>query len=285
MPAEPLASFRPEAILTARDITLSYGKQEDSQPILEHINLELKQGEIIALLGPSGAGKSSLLRVLAGLQSPCKGAVAIHGETITGPHPRLGFVFQDPCLLPWLNLEDNVSFGLDFKHQPKQSKAERQARTEAAISDVDLLHARKRYPDELSGGMAQRAALARTLARQPEILLLDEPFSALDEITRRDMQNRLLHLTAKYRTAAVLVTHDIDEALAVADRIVLLGGRPGREVAQWLNPDLPLLTHSGTDNRLVDRPDLKHKRDLLRQTILSRLESISTSRPELAKAA
>src|SRR5699024_2921644 len=131
------------------------------------IQLTVNRGEIVALLGPSGAGKSSLLRVMAGLQAPCQGHVQIRGETIKKPHPRLGFVFQDPCLLPWLTLEENVRFGMNFKHQRRWSKNQINERALAAISDVDLLAARKRYPDELSGGMAQRTSLARTLARQP----------------------------------------------------------------------------------------------------------------------
>lgn len=220
-------------LLSAHGISLSYQEGKTRQAVLSNIELTVNKGEIIALLGPSGAGKSSLLRTLAGLQAACEGNVKIGDQTLKGPHPRLGFVFQDPCLLPWLTLEENVRFGMNFKHQRKLSKAEIHARAAAAIQDVDLFSARKRYPEELSGGMAQRTSLARTLARRPEILLLDEPFSALDEVTRRDMQARLLSLSAKYNTAAILVTHDIDEALIVADRIVLIGGQPSCLVGEW----------------------------------------------------
>jgi NitT/TauT family transport system ATP-binding protein len=136
-------------------------------------------------------------------------------------------------LLPWLTLEENVGFGLDFKHQPAISKAEKKSRVQAAIAEVDLLNAKERYPAELSGGMAQRTALARSLARQPEILLLDEPFSALDEITRGEMQTLLQQITARHLASAVLVTHDIDEALILADRILLIGEYPGRLIGEW----------------------------------------------------
>lgn len=232
-----ISSKKAPVVLEAQSIELRYNRA-NAQPntVLRDFSMQVAQGEIIAVLGPSGVGKSSLLRVLAGLQQPQNGTVRVHGEPVRGAHPRLSFVFQDASLLPWLNLAENVGFGLDFKHQPKISKAEKQARISAAIADVDLNDATERYPAELSGGMAQRTALARSLARQPEILLLDEPFSALDEITRGDMQALLLRVIKKYQTAAVLVTHDIDEALTVADRIILIGGKPGELIGQWQVP-------------------------------------------------
>ena len=186
------------------------------------------------------------------------------------PPPDVGFVFQDPCLLPWLTLEENVAFGLDFRHQPRLDDALRRQRVQQAIAEVGLAHARTRYPDELSGGMAQRAALARSLARAPEILLLDEPFSALDEVTRGEMQTLLLEVSARHRAAAILVTHDIDEALLLADRILLLGGQPGRLIGQW-------------------RPDRVHPRDetdphltALRVEILQALRAARPPKPNLA---
>lgn len=221
-------------VLSATDVALDYARPGDGpHRILQDFSLELQAGEIVALLDPSGVGKSSLLRVLAGLQQPQAGQVRLRGRQLTGPAPDVGFVFQDPCLLPWLTLEENVAFGLDFRHQPRLDEALRRTRVQQAIAEVGLTHARTRYPDELSGGMAQRAALARSLARAPEILLLYEPFSALDEVTRGEMQTLLLEISARHCAAAILVTHDIDEALLLADRILLLGGQPGSLIGQW----------------------------------------------------
>jgi NitT/TauT family transport system ATP-binding protein len=173
---------------------------------------------------------------LAGLEPVNGGRILFDGNATVGPNPRQGLVFQDPCLLPWLTVHQNVAFPLTLRAAPRLSRKEVLERTDEALQWVGLENFADAYPGELSGGMAQRTALARALVRNPEILLMDEPFSALDAITRLDMQELLLGLVACRRSAVVLVTHDIDEALILADRILLMGGTPGRIVREWRIP-------------------------------------------------
>ncbi|TDR92965.1 NitT/TauT family transport system ATP-binding protein [Enterovirga rhinocerotis] len=257
-------------LLSAEGLSLRY--PDAARPVFAGIDLEIEAGEIVTILGPSGAGKSSLLRVLGGLQAPTGGSVSVGGAPLRGAHPRVAFAFQSPGLLPWLTLERNVAFGLDFRRQPRLAPGEMTARIDAAIAEVGLDHARHLRPAALSGGMAQRAALAWCLARKPEALLLDEPFGALDEVTRGEMQELILKVVADLGTAIVLVTHDIDEALLVSDRIILLGGSPAAPIGAW-----PVaLPHP--------RHDLIAELGALRIDILTTMRGLRSRRRELDHA-
>ncbi|MGQ9367664.1 ABC transporter ATP-binding protein [Azospirillum sp. A39] len=200
---------------------------------LSGIDLAVRPGEILGVVGGSGCGKSTLLRVLSGLEPATAGRVVLNGAAVTAPRPEIGVVFQEPRLMPWLRIRANVAFGI--RHLPR---AEQAARTEEALRRVGLIDFADAWPRELSGGMAQRAALARALVARPSVLLLDEPFSALDALTRYDLQDHLLELWSYERPTMILVTHDIEEALVLCDRIVVMQPAPGR-VQTVATPPLP----------------------------------------------
>jgi sulfonate transport system ATP-binding protein len=190
---------------------------------LERFSAKIQPGEIVAIIGGSGCGKSTLLRAVAGLDRATAGAVTLDGTIITAPHAKIGIIFQEPRLLPWLSVADNIGFGLsDLPTDVRRDKVAR------ALTRVGLADKASAWPRELSGGQAQRVAIARALVPQPEVLLLDEPFSALDAFTRRDLQDHLLDLWADTRPTLILVTHDVDEAVVLADRVLVMRPRPGR---------------------------------------------------------
>ncbi|MGB7037911.1 MAG: ABC transporter ATP-binding protein [Xanthobacteraceae bacterium] len=200
---------------------------------LAGVSLDVELGEIIAVIGGSGCGKSTLLRAISGLDAPSEGTVLLDGERITSPHEKIGIIFQEPRLLPWLKVAGNVGFGLGGR-----PRAERSARVATALRRVGLSDKAAVWPRELSGGQAQRVAIARALVPQPEVLLLDEPFSALDAFTRADLQRHLLDLWADLKPTLILVTHDVDEAIVLADRVMVMCPRPGR-VFDEIVVDLP----------------------------------------------
>jgi sulfonate transport system ATP-binding protein len=200
---------------------------------LDGISLEVAPGEILVVIGSSGCGKSTLLRAISGLDTPSQGKVVLDGAAITAPHEKIGIVFQEPRLLPWLRVADNVGFGLEDRPRP-----ERQARVARALARVGLTEKARAWPRELSGGQAQRVALARALVPQPQVLLLDEPFSSLDAFTRADLQVHLLDLWADLEPTLVMVTHDVEEAIGLADRVLVMRAHPGR-VYEEIACDLP----------------------------------------------
>jgi sulfonate transport system ATP-binding protein len=200
-------------------------KRYGDLPVIGGLDLDVAPSEIVAVVGPSGCGKSTLLRLVAGLDTHYKGEIVVGDEKVCGPHPAVGLVFQEPRLFPWLDVERNVAFGLREK-----SDARVRELVAAALAAVELTEFAHALPKQLSGGMAQRVALARALVTEPQVLLLDEPFSSLDAFTRMRLQDHLLAAWTRYRPTLLLVTHDLDEAVYLADRVVLLGERPGRVV-------------------------------------------------------
>jgi sulfonate transport system ATP-binding protein len=208
------------AMLDIRNVSKSFS---NGARVLDGIDLTVYAGEIVAIVGASGCGKSTLLRIISGLDDPTEGHASVNGIPINGPHPAVGLIFQEPRLLPWLTVAQNVAFGLH-----DLSKTEQRERVKRGLELIGLPDLASRWPRELSGGQSQRVAIARALVARPSVVLLDEPFSALDAFTRVDLQEHLLHLRREMKLTLVIVTHDIDEAIVLADRIVVLRPNPGR---------------------------------------------------------
>ncbi len=213
------------AALSVREVSRTFRAPDGSAVLaLDRVSLDVAAGELVALVGPSGCGKSTLLRLIAGLDPPTAGEVRVGGVAITGPASERGLMFQDPSLFPWLSVRRNIGTGLAIRGVFREHRHE----VEDLIRLTGLEAFADVYPHQLSGGMAQRAALARALVNRPRVLLLDEPLGALDQFTRMQMQDEILRLWAARGTTALLVTHDIDEAIYMSDRIAILTPRPGR---------------------------------------------------------
>ena len=218
---KPVETNVPEMAVSARNITKNYGDVE----ALKDLTLEFPKGQLTSLLGPSGCGKTTLLKIIAGLLDPTSGTVEVNGKKITSPGPDRAFVFQDFALLPWASVLRNVAFGLELRGVGKSEREDIAARY---IKDVGLGGFEKSFPHELSGGMRQRVGLARALSVDSEVLLMDEPFSAVDEQTRRKFQEDLLSLVQNENKTFIFVTHSIEEAVYVSDQIAILLPRPSR---------------------------------------------------------
>jgi len=218
--------------LHAENIGMIFNRDSNCVEVLEGIDLEVGEGEFVCILGPSGCGKSTFLNIIAGFISPTSGQVSIDGEIVRGPDPRRIFVFQERGVFPWLTVEGNIGFGLF-----KLSRAKRAERIAHYVKLVGLEGFEKAYPHELSGGMKQRLEVARALAVNPDVLFLDEPFGALDSITRLTMRSELLRIWEAERKTIVFVTHDIEESIQLADRVVVMSARPAR-IQRIVNIDI-----------------------------------------------
>jgi ABC-type nitrate/sulfonate/bicarbonate transport system ATPase subunit len=219
--------------LRLQQLGMVYGREDESIPVLEDINLEVSDGEFVCIVGPSGCGKSTLLNVMAGFLPATSGSVTIDGEIVSGPDPRRILVFQERGVFPWLTVEGNIGFGLS-----KLTREERRQRIAHYVQAVRLQGFEHAYPSDLSGGMKQRLQVARALAVNPDILYLDEPFGALDFVTRVIMRGELHRIWQTERRTILFVTHDIDEAVQLADRVVVLSSRPAR-IQDILTIDIP----------------------------------------------
>ncbi len=208
-------------------------------PALRDIDLNIAKGEFVALIGHSGCGKSTLLNLIAGLTMPTAGVLLCANREIAGPGPERAVVFQNHSLLPWLTCFDNVHLGIERVFGKNESKAQLRARTDAALDMVGLAHAAQKRPGEISGGMKQRVGIARALAMEPKVLLMDEPFGALDALTRAKLQDELLEIVARTQSTVVMVTHDVDEAVLLSDKIVMMTNGPAATIGEVLRVDLP----------------------------------------------
>jgi NitT/TauT family transport system ATP-binding protein len=214
-----------EIVLSIKDLHKSFRKDDGGLVAIEDFNLDIMDGEFVCVLGPSGCGKTTLLRIIAGLEEPTSGKILLKNKEIAGPGSDRGMVFQEFGLFPWRSVRKNIEFGLEIRKIPKE---ERRTISDRYIDLVGLKGFETSHPNELSGGMKQRVGIARALANDPAILLMDEPFGALDAQTRNLMQKELLRIWSEMKKTVVFITHSVDEAVFVADRVVVMSARPGK---------------------------------------------------------
>lgn len=219
-------------------VGMRFKTKKGSFEALRDINLKVSKGEFISLIGHSGCGKSTLLNLIAGLTTPTQGHIICSGREIDGPGPERAVVFQNHSLLPWLSCFENVYLAVERVFASTEKKPQLKARTEAALNMVGLSHAMHKYPNEISGGMKQRVGIARALSMEPEVLLLDEPFGALDALTRAHLQDELISIVQQTHATVVMVTHDVDEAVLLSDRIIMMTNGPAASIGDILTVDL-----------------------------------------------
>ena len=243
-----------ETILEIKGVNRTYKDEDTLVNVLSDVNLTVKKGELVSIIGLSGCGKTTLLRLIAGLDKPQSGELLLNGERITKPSPSRGYVFQKEGLFQWLTVEQNIAFGLKARRVYRENKS----KVKEFISLIGLDGFEKSYPHQISGGMAQRVAIARALINDPDLLLLDEPMGALDSFTRADIQDKLLEIKKKENVTMILVTHDIDEAIYLSDRIIIMTPRPGR-ISEVLNVSFPHPRHRGGVEFLTTRRNILEK--------------------------
>jgi nitrate/nitrite transport system ATP-binding protein len=227
----------PQTFLDISQVTVAFGRSR--VPVLNGIDLKIARGEYVSVIGHSGCGKSTLLNVVAGLLPATGGGVVLEGKEVDGPGPDRAVVFQNHSLLPWLTCYENVKLAVDQTLSRGMGRAERHAWTLENLALVRMTHAKDKRPGEISGGMKQRIGIARALAMKPKVLLLDEPFGALDALTRAHLQDQVMQIHAELGTTVMMITHDVDEAVLLSDRIVMLTNGPNARIGEILEVDLP----------------------------------------------
>ncbi|MCP5142330.1 MAG: ABC transporter ATP-binding protein [Chromatiales bacterium] len=220
-------------------VSITFPTDKGPLNVLKDVNLNVAKGEFVSLIGHSGCGKSTVLNIVAGLLNATEGGVVLEGKEVDEPGPDRAVVFQNHSLLPWLSVYDNVRLAVDRVFKKTKSKAERDAWTRHNLELVHMDHALDRRPDEISGGMKQRVGIARALAMQPKVLLMDEPFGALDSLTRTHMQDSLMEIQSQLNNTVIMITHDVDEAVLLSDRIIMMTNGPSATVGEILHIDLP----------------------------------------------
>ena len=243
--------------LTIENVDKTFGQGASATQVLKDINLKVDKGEFIALIGHSGCGKSTVLNIVAGLLDASNGGVILDGKEVNAPGPDRSVVFQNHSLLPWLTVYENVALAVNKTFRKNMSKAERHAWTIKNLEMVSMGHALNKRPAEISGGMKQRVGIARALAMEPKVLLLDEPFGALDALTRAHLQDEVMRIQAELNNTVLMITHDVDEAVLLSDRIVMMTNGPEATIGEILEIKLP---RPRDRIALSDDPDYNHYR-------------------------
>lgn len=248
--------------LTIEQVNKTFGTGPAATEVLDGVNLKVKKGEYISIIGHSGCGKSTLLNIVAGLTDASRGCVILDGKEVNAPGPDRSVVFQNHSLLPWLTVYENVSLAVNKVLKHRMDKSERQDWILHNLELVGMSHALKRRPAEISGGMKQRVGIARALAMQPKVLLLDEPFGALDALTRAHLQDEVMRIQAELNNTVLMITHDVDEAVLLSDRIVMMTNGPSARIGEVLDINLP---RPRDRIQMADNPDyVKYRRSVLR---------------------
>jgi nitrate/nitrite transport system ATP-binding protein len=238
-------------------VSMTFATDKGPLNVLDNVDLKIAQGEFVSLIGHSGCGKSTVLNIVAGLLEATGGGVVLENKEVNSPGPDRAVVFQNHSLLPWLSVYDNVRLAVDQVFKKTKTRAERDAWVRHNLELVHMSHARDRKPDEISGGMKQRVGIARALSMEPKVLLMDEPFGALDSLTRTHMQDSLMEIQAELNNTVIMITHDVDEAVLLSDRIVMMSNGPSARIGEILTIDLP---RPRNRLELAENPTFNHYR-------------------------